>query len=121
MEQEPRYLTDQELEFSIQNQLTIDKQQRITEESNKAEIMKKFNLTYVSYDSTWVSVNSENFSGSIGKYNMGAKINMKCKIDMKDIETFEDFQKIQNIMKIEKQKTMTGLYWIAFRAFQEKV
>ncbi len=120
MNTESRHLTDQELEFSLQNQITVDKQQRLIEESNILELRKKFNLTYVSYSYNYVSVESENFSANIGSYQMKAEDRMKCKIDMKDISTYEDFQAVQDNMKAEKQKTLTALFWIAFRVFQEK-
>ncbi len=121
MTTEPRHLTDQELEFSIQNQLTIDKQQRIIEESNILELKKKFNLTYISYSNDFVTVESENFRADISKYSMNSNITMLCKLDVKDIKTFDEFQTARDIITKEKQKTLTGLYWIAFRTFQERI
>ena len=46
---------------------------------------------------------------------------MLCKLDIKDISTFEEFKKARDIVTKEKQKTLTALYWIAFRIFVEKV
>ncbi len=119
MDEEPRHLTDQELEFSIQNQIAIAKQNKIIEESNILELKKKFNLTYIRYDDYSISIESENWSGYMTKYNT-AEFKMLCKLDVKDILTFEEFQEARNIVLQEKQKTMTGLYWIAFRIFKDK-
>ena len=118
MEQEPRHLTDQELEFSIQNQLTQAKQAKIIEESNILELKKKFNLTYVSYDDYSVSLESENFSAYKSKYGK-AEIKLSCKLDVKDINTFEEFKKAKYIMNVEKQKTLTALYWLVFRIHKD--
>ena len=119
---EDRFMTDLQLEHSIQNQISQSKANKLLEESNNLELMKKFNLTYINADSIWVSVESENFSANISKHSStGSNIKMLCKLDIKDISTFDEFQKARDIVMKEKQKTLTGLYWIAFRAFQDKI
>ena len=112
-------MTDLQLEHSIQNQILQSQTNLLLQESNNLELMKKFNLTYINADSNWVSVESENFRASMSKYGT-SEIKMLCKLDVKDISTFEEFQTAKEIVTKEKQKTLTGLYWIAFRIFQDK-
>ena len=120
MNEEPRHLTDQELEFSIQNQIRQDKQSRIIEESNILEFKKKFNLTYVNYNDYSISIESENWSGYKSKYGE-TEFKMLCKLDIKDISTFEEFKIARDIVMKEKQQTMTALYWLVFRIFKDDV
>ena len=120
MEQEPRHLTDQELESSIQNQLTLAKQNKIIEESNNLELKKKFNLTYVSYDDYSISIESENFSGYRTKYS-DPVIKMLCKLDIKDISTFEEFQEARDIVLVEKKITSEALDYITKLVFKPEV
>ena len=120
MEQEPRHLTDQELESSIQNQLTLARQNTIIEESNNLELKKKFNLTYVSYDDYSISIESENFSGYRTKYS-DPTIKMLCKLDIKDISTFEEFQEARDIVLVEKKITSEALDYITKLVFKPEV
>ena len=119
MNQEPRKLTDNQLEFSIQNQITTDKQQRIIEESNILELKRKFNLSYVRYDDYSISIESENFAGYVIKHTE-PEMKMLCKLDEKDITTFEEFQAAKNIIAVEKQNTLDALNWIADIIFINK-
>ena len=120
MEQEPRHLTDQELESSIQNQLILARQNTIIEESNNLELKKKFNLTYVSYNDYSISIESENFSGYRTKYS-DPVIKMLCKLDIKDISTFEEFQEARDIVLVEKKIISEALDYITKLVFKPEV
>ena len=120
MNTEPRIMTDKELESSINRCNQVTKENTIKEESNRLELKKKFDLTYVGEISNQrISIESENFTASIYKWDENMKIRMKCELDVKDIKTFEEFEKARSIVIAEKQRVMTAIYWCKFRFFNK--
>ncbi len=120
MNTEPRIMTDKELESSINRCNQVTKENTIKEESNRLELKKKFDLTYVGeISSQKISIESENFTALIYKWDENMKIRMKCELDVKDIKTFEEFEKARSIVIAEKQRVMTAIYWCKFRFFNQ--
>ncbi len=120
MNTEPRIMTDEELESSINRCNQVTKENTIKQESNGLELKKKFDLTYVGeISSQRISIESENFTASIYKWDENMSIRMKCELDVKDIKTFEEFEKARSIVIAEKQRIMTAIYWCKFRFFNQ--
>ena len=120
MNTEPRAYTDEELELGLKYSIEDEKAIIIRKEKHKLELMKKFNLTYISeVSNTRISIESENFTASLYSWDTDMKIRMKCELDVKDIKTFEEFQEARKIVIQEKQRVMTAIYWLKFRLFNK--
>lgn len=113
---EPERFTKEELASSIQKHVDLMDKSRETEITNEMEFKKRFNISRTGTLSRYyVSIETENFSANISKFDTKAVITSKCNIETKSINTLEEFQKAKEDTIKERKSIEEALVWIASR------